>query len=1308
MTKISAIYAPGFPPINTSASSDSEAQDIWFDAIDFVEMDEKWFDASEDFSAGQTPEEKAKEKADEIVLFTEDCRRCAAQLIRLLADIKQNELISAGLSKMFPGIPSDIIMTANSLYTAITERRNIDIAVLHTLGLASAYLLEEGNAISRLAYFIRETILDYTGNSYLGPFLSLDDGHPSEYMFTALAVLAVAARYWMTDNSAPQRRFLKVPAFMGNLLIRASSYWNALGRIQLSQSGRAQLNLPGGSTLSTLPDTGWIISLDPEQETLLMKDSCPSGLSFSGQRGNTTEGISGVTVQGYGTPSGENTLIHISNNRLIDSVAGTPIQINRSAGNLGAPYNTAPFINPLQLTGAGEPDTDSVVSGEHILPPQGTASAAGQEAGSVLQVVSEGQKFSAAESGLLATGEQHIPSLTAQPSASNGMLNELFSTISSLWNALPPLNFWSGGVNAEKLPVRLQSVTPWTITAPDALQTSEPLHNPQSTELSQKKTSYRLEDMQQKEQRRWKKLCQDSTPTLKLESVEQLYHNWLKKPENTKTRTGLLREQYIRTQSENYQHWLLPTRNVIAYLRSHLPRGYLTLTDTRLHTARLFPGMPKNDSLSDEQLFTQANRLLDPLDTHYSITLAMKFTQYEALLYYISSHAITWDFDLTADDIEHQFLTAHIHHNYIFEPKRVIDFYNAQFHVAQRQPAEEFKNRNQLGLEKYYAQFNDYLKNHASDDAAKIVEQTAILMNISQLDLARQFTPLFSLRLGYYQSELLPQTAQRVETFKPGGFIYIVQGDSGKRYATSTWGSLFVVAEVSELFTPDKVIRISTLPDGRIVDQLTAKALLTALWPNGGDFIATKPMIVAKYSYSIPLEAVTFSLRDALIKLQHEVIKNYVDVWRNQHLDKRTTEKILSFVPFFEVIQRKINDPHYSPSLKDLAFDLFDMSLTLLSLGIPLIKLGVSGMKSALIAMKTGRAAGLTGVMLRQAILAAVKPTLKKMAAVSTKEIASFVVPPVDLFRMLRKPAMKGVRKLHNLNKVKTLRRCARAPDKTCISRIESSDALSIGSDYEHWDKLVSQLYNTPSRWQGTGIPHQYRHQYIKAFKELSDEQKEALRGWSWTPWQKPYRSYPEKKTPLQGGSNNNFNLNEALWGSHPLSEEMKLAAKYLNSALEHLPDMLGSQSLIRVVDISEDSILRFHAGDIVTNYPAFMSASSQGKLANLALARGYLFDAKMLNQDGAVLAVYHISAQKAKPLIKGITTQAESESEYLFKPKSFFSIQAISQVTPVQNTIRTRKTIYFIKLEEVRQAEEGIVKNIHSGNRVTHDSITM
>jgi hypothetical protein len=220
---------------------DAGSPDIWFDAIDHVEMDKDWFDA-ESLSNQQESFFDAQSdllangiapasSADASIPFTEDCRRCIKELIRHLGEIKERELMFAGLRRILPGLPADVIATAHSLYIACTEKSNIDIAALNTLGLATSYLLDQGNMVSRMAHFMRETILDYLGQSSLGQLLSPDDQQPDSYLLTGLAVLAIVARHWITDEAAPQRRILQAPAFLGHLLLRASRYWNHLGHL---------------------------------------------------------------------------------------------------------------------------------------------------------------------------------------------------------------------------------------------------------------------------------------------------------------------------------------------------------------------------------------------------------------------------------------------------------------------------------------------------------------------------------------------------------------------------------------------------------------------------------------------------------------------------------------------------------------------------------------------------------------------------------------------------------------------------------------------------------------------------------------------------------------------------------------------------------------------------------------------------------------------------------------------------------------------------------------------------------------------
>lgn len=217
-----------FKSIKSPKMLDPEGQDIWFDAIDWVEMNETWFDASNELCSQPLI---GDQNCDTLAPFTEDCRRCIRQLVVILSDYKQGEILSACLSKLLPGLPVSIGMAANSLYTAIMEKKYIDIAVLHSLGLASRYLPDDLNVISQIADFIRTTVSNLTDDTFLHQFLGEGEQSTSDHFYSALAIAVIAARYWVTDSSVPQRRMLKVPAFIANLFIRVSHYWHALGNM---------------------------------------------------------------------------------------------------------------------------------------------------------------------------------------------------------------------------------------------------------------------------------------------------------------------------------------------------------------------------------------------------------------------------------------------------------------------------------------------------------------------------------------------------------------------------------------------------------------------------------------------------------------------------------------------------------------------------------------------------------------------------------------------------------------------------------------------------------------------------------------------------------------------------------------------------------------------------------------------------------------------------------------------------------------------------------------------------------------------
>ncbi|MEW5289246.1 hypothetical protein ABW286_08640 [Erwinia papayae] len=242
---------PVNPPTSTSSnnisrdSSNPEDQDIWFDAIDHVEMDDTWFKRAETFSTHEEhhadPSSSAGEAADSLVPFTEDCLRGVQQLVRVLAEYGESRMFSAFFSTIFPATPLSLFNAANSLYTAVTERRNIDTAAMHALGLASGYLPEDINVVSWVASFIRDTVTGWTDETFLQQFLGNEENHTSIHLFTALAVTGMVVGRWMKDEGAPQRGVLKVPAFMANIFIRASYYWTALGNMAGSLPSGAEI-----------------------------------------------------------------------------------------------------------------------------------------------------------------------------------------------------------------------------------------------------------------------------------------------------------------------------------------------------------------------------------------------------------------------------------------------------------------------------------------------------------------------------------------------------------------------------------------------------------------------------------------------------------------------------------------------------------------------------------------------------------------------------------------------------------------------------------------------------------------------------------------------------------------------------------------------------------------------------------------------------------------------------------------------------------------------------------------------------------
>lgn len=286
--------------------SNPEDQDIWFDTIDHVEMKETWFDTHEEHQAD--PLSSAGEAADSRVPFTEDCRRGVQQFVRIMGEYGESRMLSACLSGLLPGTPTSLIIAANSLYTAVTERRNIDTAALHALGLVSGCLPDNINVISQLAAFIRDTVAGWTDETFLQQFHSNEENHTSIPLFTALAVAAIVTGRWMKDEGTPQRSVLKVPAFMANIFIRASHYWTALGNMasNLPSGVEMQENIGLSRRVPAFAvDTRVEMTGDVCDATAPCPASIPRLTTFSSNSTASPETYTRATVQNRPAPASE-------------------------------------------------------------------------------------------------------------------------------------------------------------------------------------------------------------------------------------------------------------------------------------------------------------------------------------------------------------------------------------------------------------------------------------------------------------------------------------------------------------------------------------------------------------------------------------------------------------------------------------------------------------------------------------------------------------------------------------------------------------------------------------------------------------------------------------------------------------------------------------------------------------------------------------------------------------------------------------------------------------------------------------------
>ncbi len=223
--------------------------------------------------------------------------------------------------------------------------------------------------------------------------------------------------------------------------------------------------------------------------------------------------------------------------------------------------------------------------------------------------------------------------------------------------------------------------------------------------------------------------------------------------------------------------------------------------------------------------------------------------------------------------------------------------------------------------------------------------------------------------------------------------------------------------------------------------------------------------------------------------------------------------------------------------------------------------------------------------------------------------------------------------------------------------------------------------------------------EYERAFARLRDNEKIAVR--TWTLIEDDIRSYSDG-TPNLTWSNHkplNVEINTTLREGNPLSPEEKTVHDGLLAFLQaDIPKQHGSY--LRIAEYRQNHHIPWHhditVGDIVTNYPQFMSVSADALFARL-FAEQVAEDGPVIEKGLEALVIYRIdNAKKCTPLLPLAASTVIHEVEYLYSPQTYFRVKGISITNGLSPSIFPQMRIGVI-LEEIAEIPFQS-KNLFSG----------
>ncbi|MBY4692196.1 hypothetical protein [Burkholderia dolosa] len=228
---------------------------------------------------------------------------------------------------------------------------------------------------------------------------------------------------------------------------------------------------------------------------------------------------------------------------------------------------------------------------------------------------------------------------------------------------------------------------------------------------------------------------------------------------------------------------------------------------------------------------------------------------------------------------------------------------------------------------------------------------------------------------------------------------------------------------------------------------------------------------------------------------------------------------------------------------------------------------------------------------------------------------------------------------------------------------------------------------------------------YERSIARLEENERAALRTWSAVDTEPELndRQYSDNTPTIEQSIN--YEINQTLSQGIPLnSEEAKFIAS-MDSALQKLPTTHGDA--LRVCEYSRNHPhpwgTKIKIGDIVTNFPLYMSASQTTDYAKQTL------DGILTNPNHTdTMCIYKINMEiGAPPIFRGALTHS-NENEILFPRDSCFRVDAISIAQPLSATDDLFKNRVAVVLTQVHRQE--IAKNVYSGNPtyITTDVATL